>query len=55
MLWGTLWQAQDLGCIHPPSLSEAAGAQLTFLLQAAVWVALRYQMEYFHADNLIVF
>lgn len=46
MLWGSLWQGQDLG-LYSPGLGEAAGAQLTFPLQAAVWAAFRTKWSNF--------
>lgn len=45
-LWGSLWQGQDLG-LYSPGLGEAAGAQLTFPLQAAVWAAFRTKWSNF--------
>lgn len=41
---GESFRSEDLGLIPPPSLSEAAGAQLTFPPKAAVWAVLRYQV-----------
>lgn len=42
--WHAMGNTLDVG-LRSPSLSEAAGAQLTFPLRADVWAAFRSQTE----------